>query len=114
MNKNGEKIALSNFSTSFWDVKDDMTVWRENSYLFAYTNDAKIEVATYFPADYAIKNNTFVFRNIIGGVSALVDGKVQEITNMKDAEYSIYGNKVLVNLFNKTSIVYSEGRKYTN
>ena len=64
--------------------------------------------------DYAIKNNTFVFRNIIGGVSALVDGKVQEITNMKDAEYSIYGNKVLVLLFNKTSIVYSEGRKYTN
>lgn len=114
MNKNGEKIALSNFSTSFWDVKDDMTIWRENSYLFAYTNDTKVEVATYSPADYALKNNTFVFRNIVGGVSALVDGKVQEITNMKDAEFQIFGNKVLVNLFNRTSIVYSEGKKYTN
>jgi hypothetical protein len=114
MFKNGEKIALSNFSTSFWDVKDDMTVWSENSYLFAYTNDEKIEVATYFPKEYLLKNNTFVFRNIVGGVSALVNGKIQEITNMRDAEFEIYGNKVLVKLFNKTSMVLSEGKIYTN
>jgi hypothetical protein len=114
MYKNGEKIALSNFSTTFWDVKDDMTVWSENSYLFAYSNNEKIEVATYFPGEYLLKNNTFVFRNILGGVSALVNGKVQEITNMRDAEFEIYGNKVLVKLFNKTSIVFSEGKIYTN
>jgi len=114
MFKNGEKIALSNFSTSFWEVKDDMTVWSENSYLFAYTNDEKIEVTTYFPKDFLLKNNTFVFRNIVGGVSALVNGKIQEITNMRDAEFEIYGNKVLVKLFNKTSMVLSEGKIYTN
>ena len=31
---NQEKKQLSNFSTSFWYVKDDMTIWAENSYLF--------------------------------------------------------------------------------
>ena len=114
MYKKGEKISLSNFSTNFWEVKDDLTIWRENSYLFAYTNDAKVEVSTYFPSDFLLKNNTFVFRNIVGGVSALVDGKVQEITNMRDAEFQIFGNQVLVQLYNKTAIVYSNGKKYTN
>ncbi len=114
MFKDGEKISLSNFSTSFWDVKDDMTVWRENSYLFAYTNDEKMEVATYFPTEYLLKNNTFVFRNILGGVSAVVNGKIHEISNMRDSEFEIYGNKVLVKLFNHTSLVFSDGKIYTN
>jgi hypothetical protein len=71
-------------------------------------------VATYFPNEYLLKNNTFVFRNIVGGVSALVNGKIQEITNIRDAEFEIYGNKVLVKLFNKTAVVLSEGKIYTN
>ena len=62
----------------------------------------------------AEQETPFVFRNILGGVSALVNGKTQEITNMRDAEFEIYGNKVLVKLFNKTSIVFSEGKIYTN
>jgi len=61
-----------------------------------------------------IKNNVYAFKNIYGGVSALINGKVEEITNNIDAEFEIYGNKVLVKMFNKTNIVFSEGKKYSN
>mgnify|MGYP003346432209 CR=1 FL=1 len=112
--KNGEKIALSNFSASFWDVKDDLVVWMENSYFFAYTNDAKMEVCTYKPSSYLLKNNTLVYSTILGGVNALVDGKTYEITNIQHADYEIYGNNVLVKLPNKTSVVFYNGKRYTN
>jgi len=111
---NQEKNQLSNFSTSFWDVKDDMTIWAENSYLFSYSNGQKQDVATYIPTDYLIKNNVFAFRNLMGGVSALIDNKLEEITNMPDSEYEIFGNKILVKLINKSLIVLSEGKKYNN
>ena len=107
-------MQLSNFSPSFWDVKDDMVVWSENSYLFAYTNDTKVEVANFTPTDYQLKNNVLAFRNIMGGVSALVDGKTEEITNVFKAEYEIYGNSVLVKLLNQSNIVFQKGRIYTN
>jgi hypothetical protein len=55
-----------------------------------------------------------VFRNIIGGVSALVDGKVEELTTFQNAEYEIYGNKVLVKLPNQTSVVFMNGKLYAN
>jgi hypothetical protein len=64
------------------------------------------------PKDYLMKNNVFVFRNILGGISALIDGKVNEITNQVDAEYEIYGNAVLVKLFNRSYIVFKNGRKF--
>jgi hypothetical protein len=48
----------------------------------------------------------------MGGVSALMDGKVHEITNQQDAEYEIFGNLVLVKLFNRSFIVFKNGRKY--
>jgi hypothetical protein len=56
----------------------------------------------------------FAFRNILGGVSALVDGQVHEITNQADAEYEIFGNVVLVKLFNRSYIVFKDGRKFSN
>ena len=62
---------------------------------------------------YLLKNNIFVFKNISGGVSALVDGKVVELTNQMDAEYEIYGNTILIKLFNRSFIVYKDGRKFT-
>jgi hypothetical protein len=114
MYKNGQTEQLSNFSPSFWDVKDDLVMWSENSYLFAYSNDRKIEVANFMPTDYLLKNNILAFRNIMGGVSALVDGKIEEITNVQKAEYEIYGNSVLVKLFNQSNIVFQKGQKYTN
>ena len=112
--QNGQKTALSNFSTDHWDVKDDICVWMENSYFFAYSNNERIQVATYQPQQYMLKNNVLVFRNIIGGTSALVDGVLHDITNFQNAEFDIYGNKVLVKLPNLTSIVFANGRIYSN
>jgi len=31
-----------------------------------------------------------------------------------DAEYAIFGNKILTLLLNKTAIVYENGKKYSN
>ena len=31
---NGNKVQLSNFSAKIWEVKDDIVVWSENSYLY--------------------------------------------------------------------------------
>ena len=112
--QNGQKSALSNFSTELWDVKDDICVWMENSYFFAYTNGQRIQVATYQPQAYLLKNNVLVYRNIIGGVSALVDGVSQEITNFPQADFEIYGSKVLVKLPNQTSVVFMNGKLYAN
>ena len=109
-----QKTALSNFSSEFWDVKDDLCVWMENSYLFAYSNNQRIQVATYRPQTYLLKNNVLVYRNIIGGVSALVDGKIQDLTNFPNAEFDIFGNKVLVKLPNQTSVVFMNGKLYAN
>ncbi len=114
MYKNGSKTQLSNFSANFWEVKDDIVIWGENSYVYAYQNDAKIQVCNFTPKDYLLKNNVFAFRNIMGGVSALIDGKVHEITNQMDSEYEIYGNLVLVKLFNSSYIVFKNGRKFEN
>ena len=112
MYKKGEKIELSNFSATFWNVTDDLVVWGENTFTYAYQNNTKIQTSNFTPKDYLVKNNVFVFRNIMGGVSALIDGKVHEITNQPDAEYEIYGNLVLVKLFNRTFIVFKDGRKF--
>lgn len=110
--KNGKKEQLSNFSASFWEVKDDLVVWGENSFVYAYQNGSKVQVSNYTPKDYLLKNNVFAFRNIMGGVSALIEEKVHEITNQQEAEYEIYGNSVLVKLFNRSFIVFKNGRKY--
>lgn len=112
MYKDGKKETLSNFSANMWEVKDDLVVWAENSFVYAYQDGAKIQVTNYMPKDYLLKNNVFAFRNIMGGVSALIDGKVHEINNQPDCEYEIFGNLVLVKLFNRTFIVYKNGRKY--
>ena len=112
--QNGEKTALSNFSTELWDVKDDICVWMENSYFFAFTNGQRVQVATYRPQSYLLKNNILVFRNIIGGVSAIVDGTLHELTTFQNAEFEIYGNKVLVKLPNQTSVVFFNGKLYAN
>lgn len=112
--QNGVKTALSNFSTDLWDVKDDICVWMENSYFFAFTNGQRVQVATYRPQSYLLKNNILVFRNIIGGVSAIVDGTLHELTTFQNAEFEIYGNKVLVKLPNQTSVVFFNGKLYAN
>jgi hypothetical protein len=114
MYRNGTTVQLSNFSATFWDVVDDVVVWGENSFVFAYQNGEKVQVTNFTPKDYKLKNNVFAFRNIMGGVSALMDGKVWEISNQPDADYEIFGNVVLVKLFNRSFVVFKEGHKYAN
>lgn len=110
--KDGEKKQLTNFGASSWYVKDDIVVWTENSFTYAYTNGEVVKIANYIPKDFLLKNNTYVFRNLMGGISTLIDGKVQLITNRLDATYSIHGNSVLVSLFNSSYIYFKEGRKF--
>jgi len=110
--KDGEKTELSNFGATFWEVQDDMVVWGENNYVFTFSNGEKKEVCNFIPKDYLLKNNVFAFRNIAGGVSAFVNGSVKEITLQGDSDYSIYGNIVLVKLFNRTYIVLKDGEKF--
>ena len=107
-----EDKILSNFSATFWEVKDDLVVWGENTFVFAYQNGQKINVANFTPKDFLIKNNVFAFRNILGGVSALVNGKIYAITNQLDCEYEIYGNAILVKLLNRSFIVFKEGKEF--
>jgi hypothetical protein len=110
---NGKKQKLSNFGANVWELKDDVLVWTENSFFYAFSNGQKIELARYIPADFELKNNTVVFRNIMGGVSALIEGNVVEITNQMNSSYSIHGNSVLVELFNNSFILFANGKKYT-
>ena len=110
----GKKIQLSNFSAKLWEVKDDMVVWSENSFLFTYVNNEKTKICNFLPADYQLKNNVFVYRNIMGGVSAFVDGKNFEITNQNESSYDIFGSSVIVKLFNNSFIVLKKGIKYNS
>ncbi|MDG1146690.1 MAG: hypothetical protein P8N52_00160 [Crocinitomicaceae bacterium] len=111
--KDGSKEKLTNFGPGSWAVKDDLVVWTENSFFYAFSNGEKIQLARYIPEAYELKNNTLAFRNVMGGVSALVDGNVVEITNQMNSSYSIHGNSVLVELFNKSFILFTGGKKYT-
>jgi hypothetical protein len=111
--KDGRKEKLTNFGASFWTVKDDLVVWAENTFFYAFSNGEKIQLARFIPEAYELKNNTVVFRNIMGGVSALIDGNVVEITNQMNSSYSIHGNSVLVELFNNSFILFADGKTYT-
>ncbi len=83
--KEGEVSQLSNFGADSWDVKDDIVVWTESSYFFAYCDGVKSEVTNFKPLDYKIKNNVLAYRNILGGVNAFVNGETFKLTNMPDS-----------------------------
>ena len=112
--KNGKKTLLTNFISSFWDVKDDVVVWGENNYMFTLANGEKVQIANFIPSEWEIKNNTIAYRNIMGGVSAVVNGIPTEITLLNDSEFKIFGNSVLVKLFNNSHLVLCDGRIYSN
>lgn len=112
--EDGHKTQLSNFGASNWRALDDVVVWMENGYMFAYQNGIKSEVANYVPNDYMLKNGQIVYRNIMGGVNAFSNGKNYNLTNQVDSEYAIFGEKVLVQLLNKSAIVLDNGQKYFN
>lgn len=108
----GKKVKLTDFSATSFDVKDDLVMWMENGMTYVYYQGEKIKVATYAPKDYLLKNGVLAFRNIMGGVSCFVNGKVTELTLQQDATYAIYGNTILVGLFNQTYLVFSNGKIY--
>ena len=111
--KNGEKTLLTNFISSFWDVKDDVVIWMENNYLYAYIKETKYEVARYKPESYMIKNDVVVYRDMMGGVTALVGGEQKVITTQMSSEFTIYGSSVLVELFNRSYVVLWKGKVYS-
>lgn len=110
--ENGNVVQLTNFGASQWEVKDDVVCWVENGFTYVYSNGVKTEIARYIPKEYMLKNDVVAFRNIMGGVSALVDGKIHEITNQMNSEFEIFGKKVLVKLFNSSYIVLWNGKNY--
>ena len=77
-------------------------------------NGKNKQTSSYIPKDYKLKNNVFAFRNIIGGVSAFINNEIFELTNQNDAAYEIYGNLVLLKLFNNNVVVFKDGQKFQN
>lgn len=114
MYQNGEKTILSNYVSDFWDVKDDIVIWAENGLTYAYVDGKKIEIARFIIKDYKLKNNTVAFRNLLGGVDACMNGKKRELTMQKDAPYYIYGNRVLIELFNRQHLICTEEKNIRN
>jgi hypothetical protein len=108
------KFNITDFNSGLWSVLDDSFVWNENNLLFTLVNGQKTLIANYLPADFLLKNDVIVYRNNLGGVSVFKNGKNTLLTNQSDAKYSIYGNNVLVELFNKSFIYYSNGEIFHN
>jgi len=107
--KNGQKKQLSSFPGS-WEVKDDVVLFQNNGFSYVYYNGEIIEAANYVIEEFALKNGTVVFKNMQGGITAVSEGKVYELTNLQNAEYEIYGNSVLVKLFNNSFIILHNGK----
>lgn len=107
--KNGEKTQLSSFPGE-WEVKDDVVLFQNNGFTYVYYMGETIQAANYKIEEYVLKNGTLVFTNLQGGVTAVSEGKLYELTNLQNAEYEIYGNSVLVKLFNKSFIILQNGK----
>jgi len=107
--RNGQKYQLSSFPGT-WDVVDDIVVYENNGYTYCDVNGTTTQAATFKINDYKIKNATLVYRNMNGGITAVIDGKSIELTNMQQAEFDIYGNSVLIKLLNNNFLVYQQGK----
>lgn len=109
---NSKSQKLTNFSPSFWEVKDDIVLWGENGNTSVFVDGEIVQLGRYVPKDYVIKNDVVAFRNRIGGVDALIDGKVKNLSNLQNLKYAIYGSSVLLELFNRSYILYKEDREF--
>lgn len=107
--KNGVKTQLSSFPGD-WEVKDDVILFQNNNFTYVYYKGETIQAANYKIEEYVLKNGTVVFTNLQGGVTAVSEGTLYELTNLQNAEYEIYGNSVLVKLFNKSFIILQNGK----
>lgn len=107
----GKLETISAFP-QFWDVKDDLLIWGEANATHQWFKGEKTRITNFYVKEWQLKNDVFVFRNQLGGVSAAVAGKVTEITNVSNTEYRINGHGVMVQLFNKQVIVLYNGKLY--
>ena len=112
--ENANKFNVSDFNSGLWEVNDEGFFWNENNLLFTLVNNVKTQIINYLPSDFKLKNNIFAYRNNNGGVSIFYNGKNTLLTNQIESSYSIYGNSVLVELFNKSFLFYSNGETYHN
>jgi hypothetical protein len=110
----GNKINVTDFNSGVWEVLDDVFVWNENNLLFTFVNDVKTQIINYLPSDYQLKNSQFVYRNNLGGISVFYQGKNTVLTNQTESKYAVYGNTVLVELFNKSYLYFSNGEIFHN
>lgn len=108
-----KKEMLSNFNADEYWVKDSVVVWTENGMTYANVGETKTMLANYYPDEIEIKNSTVVFKSQIGAIKVLRKGEIIELTQQSDTEFNIYGNSVLVELFNNSFIIYVDGKKYT-
>ncbi len=105
----GEVTDISNFPGK-WDLVDDVIWFENNGFSYVHYNNKTIQAANFVTEDYILKNGTAVFRNMMGGVSAIVKGQAVELTNMANATFEIFGNSVLVKLANYDFIIYTNGK----
>lgn len=108
---NGKTEIISAYP-QFWDVKDDVMIWGEANVTYEWFKNEKTKIANFYIKEWQLKNDVVVFRNIQGGVSATVAGKLFEISNVTNTEYSINGHGVMVQLFNKQVIILYNGQLY--
>lgn len=108
----GKVETVSNFQPDFFNATDSMMVWGENNAFYAYWKGKKTEIVRYIPEEYIIKNQTLVFKNLMGGVTCFNEHGLKDLTNQQDAVYTIHGNGVLVQLFNRSFLYYSNGKIY--
>lgn len=110
----GEKKTLSNFSPDYWEAKDYMVAWGENSYFYVWDGKNKIQAATYKPEKWIIKNNVVAFKNQMGGVSCVINGKVVSLYTGPTLDFDVRGSSVIISLPNFTFLVYYNGKKYNS
>jgi len=108
---NGDKEQLSSFADDY-QVQDNVVLFFENNYTYTYYQGKKTLVCNYIPKDYKIKNDVIAFRNLMGGVSAFVNGRTFEITTQPNVKYTISGDYVIANLFNFSYAILADGRIY--
>lgn len=107
----GEKLKITSFPSSY-DVVDEVILFTENGRTYTFYDKEKVELCSYIPKDYLLKNQTICFRNIMGGVTCFINGKLIELTTQQDSKYVISGNYVLVELFNRSYLVYADDKTY--
>jgi len=112
--KDGETEKLTNFGADFYQVVDDVVIWTENGFTYGYANGQKFELAKFIVKGYQMKNNVIAFTNVMGGVDALIDGKLRTLTNLMNVKYSIHGNSILLESMNSTFTLFINGREFRN